>query len=524
MINVASIASAVTRNDVSRQLDSVDAFEIQGLSQIVLSTPYSLKTLANIYEQSNILPQCIEAMVTNVAKYGFRVVPVDPQTEMDQRELETLTSFIHSANTEESLTTVHSGMVRDYEKYGYGFLEIIRDRSGRVSLLRRLRSYNVRLIKKDEEPFPVDVEILRGGKRRKVREYRRFRRYLQVVNEKKVFFKEFGDPRQMDYRTGEFATNEKPVPPEYLATEVLHRKQESEDDYGVPRWISQLPSIFGSREAEEVNLRYFEDNTVPPMILTVAGGRLTRESFLQLQKLLQARGVGKDRQNQIILIEAIPESSGIDDKGSVSLKIDKLADVRPSDGLFKDYDQANIAKVRSSFRLPPVAIGLSENVTYASANVSAYISESQVFLPERNAHDEFLNKRLINHPAGLNFKTVRLESRGPTVTNPDQVVSTLTAVNVMGGVTPRSAIDIINETMQLSLPQYPERGEEEYEEWMDTPMPIAQRMVMAEAKTQQTGEGESTHDMQGAKDQEIKDREKDGKTGVDQTAVEHGKE
>lgn len=520
---VSAIPITVSRNDTSRQIeDTTDPFQVEGLSAITLAPPYSLTTIARTYEQSNVLPQCVEAMVTNIAKYGFRVVPLHKDVEMSPKELETLNSFISSANSEQSLTTVHSKVVKDYEKYGYGFYEVIRDMKGRVSLLRQLPAYQTRLLKKGTTAFPITVEVVRGGRRSKVKEMRRFRRFLQVVGASKVFFKEFGDPRVMDCRTGDYESAETQVPTEYRATEVLHRRQDSEDDYGVPRWISQLPSIFGSREAEEVNLRYFEDNTVPPMILSVAGGRLTRESFAQLQRLLQQKGVGKDRQNQIILIEAIPESSGIDDKGSVSLKIDKLADVRPSDGLFKEYDQSNMSKVRSSFRLPPVAIGMAEDMTYASANVSAYISESQVYLPERTSHDEFLNKMLVNHPAGLDFQTVKLESRGPTVTNPDQVIRTLTAVNVMGGVTPRSAIDIVNETMQLSLPQYPALGEEGYEEWMDMPMPIAQRMAMT--TTQQTGRGKTTHEMQNLKDQDIKDREKDGATGMDQTAVEHGQE
>jgi len=513
------IEGKAARNDTSRQVRPEDTFQDAVIAEKVLQTPYPMDVLATIREQSNILPQCIEAMVTNIAKYGFRIAPIAEGATIDSDEEELLKSFCASANTEESLSTVHSSTVDDYEHYGFGFYEVIRNQKGEVSLIKNLPSFNTRLTKKDETLVTVRKDVYRGGKRSTVIERRRFRKYVQVIGTTKVYFKEMGDPRDMDYRTGEYARQGR-IAAKNRATEVMHRRQRSEDGYGVPRWIAQLPSIFGSREAEEVNLRYFEDNTVPPMMISVAGGRLTRESYEKLNKLLAAKGVGKDRQNQIILVEAIPESSGLEEKGSISLKVDKLTDARQSDGLFSDYDDANIAKIRSSFRLPPVAVGMSENTTFASAQVSAYISETQVYLPERMGHDEFLNKNLVNHPNGLNLKTCKLESKGPTVTNPDQIVRTLTAVNVMGGVTPRSSIDMVNETLQLSLPQYPEPNTEGWEEWMDMPMPLSQKVMGA---TQQTGEGDDP-DMQGSKDTDIKDREKDGETGVGEEAVEHGKE
>ena len=284
--------------------------------------------------------------------------------------------------------------------------------------------------------------------------------------------------------------------------------------------VCQLPSVLGSREAEAVNLRYFEDNTVPPMIMTVAGGRLTRSSFHELKQLLERQGVGRERQNKILLLEAVPEITDLEGKGTVQLKIEKLTDTRPSDGLFKEYDDANMAKVRSSFRLPPVVLGQSQDVTFATANVSAYLAETQVFQPERGGHDEFLNKRFVNHPLGLNLKTVKLVSKGPSITNPEEVVKSMTALNVMGGITPRKAIDMANESLLLSIPQYPEKDEEGYEEWMDVPISIGQRMVIA--ATQQTGEGDKTQDGQKVKDNETKKREKEGNVAPE--GVENGKQ
>lgn len=523
-VHVIRYGKTSKRNDVSRQSEDLDDFStIPSLASTVIAPPYEMQTIATVFERSNILRQCIEAYVTNICKFGLRVIPITENTKIDEKEKEVLESFIQSANTEESLVTVKSKEVYDFEKYGYGYFEVVRNARKVPTLLRHVKSYTMRICSRDEELIPVTVEVARGGSRSSVTEYRRFRKYVQSVSGRQTYFKEFGDPRDMDYRDGRYASRDTPVPKDFLATEILHEKQYSEDAYGIPRWISQMPSILGSRESEEVNLRYFEDNTIPPIMMTVAGGRLTRQSFQNLNKLLTEQGIGRDRQNQIILIEAVPETVGLEDKGTVQIKIDKLTDARPSDGLFKDYDSSNIDKVRSAFRIPSVVIGRADQVNFATASTSLYIAETQVFEPERAVHDEFLNKRFVNHPKGLNLKTVCLQSRGPRVTNPDQVIKTLTAVNVMGGLTPRTAIDLVNETMQLSIPKLPEKGAEGWEEWMDMPISLSQRMAIV-TDTQQTGQGDSTHSGQAGKTGKIKSTEATGATGVDSLAVQNGQQ
>ena len=534
-LNITPIGiGPVKRADVSRQLENQDevwAVDTQG-GQFVITTPYAMRNLQLALDISNVLRQCIESYVVNIASYGYRVVPRHENEDMDPKERAKLQSYIEYANPEESLSTVMRKEIFDYEHFGFGYLEIVRNKKGSIGLIKQVKAHNTRIAKGNDEMIPVTVEINRGGSTRAtVVERRRFRKYIQQFGTAKndtvktdgrgyakIWFKEFGDPRRMSYITGQYESDlpeGQTIPNEELATEIIHDRQYSEDSYGVPRWISQLPNIVGSREAEEVNMRYFEDNTVPPALLTVSGGRLTRDSFSQLKTILESEGLGKHRQHKILLIEAVPETAGIDEKGQVKVQLDKLSDSRQSDGLFKDYDEGNMAKVRSAFRLPPALIGLSQDVTFATANVSVFIAETQVFLPERRKHDDLLNKMVVHHPKGLNLKTVKLESRGPQVTNPEQLVKALTALNVMGGLTPRASIDAINEVMDWSLQNYPEEGEEGWEEWMDQPIQLSVRAPRA-------GEnGDETQAESSGKNNEINDAE-GGETG--QTRPEHGQE
>jgi PBSX family phage portal protein len=466
---------SVKRADTStsRQIAFTDEFlGLSGLggANIIIPTPYNVGRLFELIDQSNIIRQCIEAYVTNTVLTGWETAPTLRGRKENVNEQNELQSFIDHANSEESLSAVMKKVIDNREAVGFGFLEIIRDLTDTPALLRWAPSLYTRLCIKHPTEVPVDYDIPRGLRTITVTEYRRFRRFIQIVNGQQRWFREFGDPRKMDYRNGYFE-GESGYEAGYPATEILHFKNPSNEAYGVPRWISQLPSIIGSREAEEVNMRYFQDNTVPPMLLTVGGGRLTAGSYEQLTNTLNNDGIGKDRQHRIMLLEAIGEGDSMDGKGTpVTLRVDKLTDARQSDGLFKEYDQANQAKVRSSFRLPPISVGASQDVNFATANVSAFVAESQVFAPARSEIDEVFNKQIVNGRRGLGLRTTKLVSRTPSITSPEMLIKTLTALNVMGAVTPRQAQKAANTVLQMELEPYPQKGEEGYEEWMDKPI------------------------------------------------------
>ena len=510
---VLAFSTTRHRADISRQTD-LDYSNSALAGKAPITPPYDPQAVLGVFDKSNMLRQCVAAYVTNIGMVGWEIVQASADTPIDEDERTELQSFIDSPNSDETLTAVHAHIVEDYEKLGYSYLEIIRDRVRRPSILRWSRASTIGVCPRDATTIPVQYDVVRGKRTSMVTELKTFRRYVQVAGGKLTYFKEFGDPRKMNFETGDFETKEYRVPADKEATELIHFRQSSEDVYGTPRWISQLPSILGSREAEEVNLRYFEDNMVPSMLISIAGGRLTGDSFREMKRLLTAQGLGKDKQNQIVLLEAVPEKESLDDKASVSLKVDKLTDARPTDGLFKDYDEANQAKTRSSFRLPPIAVGLSQDVTFATANVSAFVAETQVYVPQRSYFDETYNKRFVNHSAGLNLKTVKLRSKSPVITNPETLIKSLTALNVMGAITPRIALDAANKILQIDLPPYPKKGEPEYEDWMDRPI------IFSTGKSGNTGidpaGSGNTHDSQAQKDEAMKALEAEGDVSFQQ--------
>jgi len=431
--------------------------------------PYSLMRLPN---QNNTLKQCIEAMVTNVEGFGYRLEYIGDGGQEDSLEAEAeklrLENFLDYPNEDSSLTEIREKLRRDLETFGYAFLEVTRDSLRRVNTIYHLPAHTVRLTKRDEEPVELEIDLPRHGleetKKQKRRKY--FRRFMQVVGSKKIYFKEFSDPRVIDYRTG----IESKVALEDSANEVIHLSLHNAGEiYGLPRWINQIPSVMGSRESELTNLQYFKDNAIPAMAVMVSGGYLTQETLDSITQHFEAVR-GREAQNRVLLIEAQADESDADEDGRLPVpRIDMkpLNDARQKDGLFQQYEENNAVKIRSSFRIPPIFLGRSDDYTRATADTSLVVAESQVFGPERKKVDDIMNLKLL---ASYEPKYWKFRSLPPKITGAEDIMAALRDLNTMGAVTPNIAIGMANELFDLEIELVPD-------DWGNYPFQLVEKLV-----------------------------------------------
>lgn len=480
--NVYATVLKRAESNTSRQRTYEDAFAILGQTGSAhlwpLTPPFDPKYLFDLIEMSNTLKQSIQAFVDNTVGTGWEPGELVRGRAIRDNEQATLESFVSDANSDESLDSVMEKTIRDRESVGYGFIEIIRDANGDVGMLRHAPSLFTRMCPLHPQEIKVTYDVPRGGRVMPVTEYKRFRRFVQQVGATFVYFKEYGDPRSMDRQTGAYK-GEAGFVAGREATEIWHWGLPSNEPYGRPRWISQLPNVIGVRESEEGNMRYFEDNTVPPVMVTVSGGRLTAESARAVHGLLERSGA--DKQNRMILVEAVGEAADVGDtSGSIKIGVEKLTDARQGDALFEKYDNNTMRKLLSSWRMTPAAIGRSDASNEKALSAELQIMETTVFAPERNKIDEKLNKGIVNSRYGMRLLSTKLVSRTPAISSPDQFIRALTALNVMGAVTPRSAQQAANKALQIEVQEYPAKGEDGYEDWMDQPI------IMVRNRTQGT--------------------------------------
>lgn len=353
-------------------------------SNNLLKPPFDPNKMYKIVEDSQILPQCIDAMVQNIHGYGFDFSydgenEEDKITDEEKKERKDAKLFLKKVNENQSFVSLCCEVREDIETIGYSFVEIIRNRKGEVALLYRVDPRIMRLQAIQEEAQPATTLLIRNGKPIEIPVSKHFRRYALLRGKERRkskirWFKEFGDPRKMDRYTGAYEKEEDfgkngGNESEYLASEILHFKL-GNDTYGIPRWSGQVLVTLGMQASEFVNYDLFSNQVVPPLAFMVSGGTLTKESVRDITNvLIQKRGIHNF--NKVLIIET-RDQGNVSDKDSAKVEVKELSQARKEDAMFTEYTEKGKSKVRSAFKLPPMLLGLAE-----SYSKSCYSADTQ---------------------------------------------------------------------------------------------------------------------------------------------------
>jgi PBSX family phage portal protein len=437
--------------------DGVYGSQTAGLT--TMAPTYSPLALMRLPNENSILRQCIDAYVINIESYGSRLEYIGADEEQESVEAKAeharLTGLLNQPNEEYSLIELRQRVRRDIETFGCGYIEVGRDKNSNIAMMYHALAHTIRITHRERDATPVKVWMERDGKLRQLILKRRFRRYVQIMNGERVFFKEFGDPRPIDPTTGEVNAN---LSLEDQATELYHIPLYSSGEvYGLPRWINQLPNILGTRESELTNLQFFRDNAIPAMAVLVSGGMLTEAAIENIENHITS-SKGREGMNRLLVIEASGDEEAASDKGQIPaprVDLKPLSDARQKDGTFQEYETNAQTKIRSSFRLPPLFLGRTEDMTYATASASLSVAEAQVFGPERNKIDEIFNGQFLTID-GKPPQYWRLRSNPPRISNPEDVVAAIENMNAVGAMTPNIAIGLANEMFDLAIPMIEE--------------------------------------------------------------------
>lgn len=445
-----------------------------------LPPPYPPVALAKVPNQNNVLLQCIQAMVTNCELFGHTLIFQGEDSEKKNPEALTeeqrIKNLLDMPDGKQSLRAIRRKLRVDLEHLGYWFMEVGRDQADEVAWFTHMPADTVRICSLDPELVAVTRWVKRGEDDwLPIEVEEQFRRYVQIAGTRRRYFKEFGDPRVISAKTGLVEAKEGEIPEDEIATEVIHHGLYSPGDvYGKPRWINNMLSALGSREAELVNLQFFRDNAIPALAILVSGGELTAETMESLNGHFAE--TGKDMINRVLIIEAKgnPDDAGGLDSAppSPSLSLQPLAGDRQDDALFASYDEANQQKLRSSFRLPPIFIGRSEDYTRATAEASLQMGENQVFGPERQDFDDIINTKLLLVD-GKPPKFWKMRSNVAKLSDPEGIMNALNTLNSIGAVSTNMGIQQFNDLFGMNIPKIED-------DWADLPFAIVTRMVDAQ--------------------------------------------
>lgn len=407
----------------------------------IIEPPYLPRTLEALCQQNNTLNVCVAAIVTNVHGTGFDIKAKD-EKDADDPKIAEITAFFEETYPGESFRDLRRQLGKDLERVGHCYIEVIRRLTGEIAFLRRLDPKMMRLVKKGE-PRRSSVKTLRNGKVVETEMMMRWRRYVQTLNGTQLlYFKEYGCPDPMNSTTGQWGA----ATASEAASEVIYmtRDDDALTPYGVPAWLAQIPSVLGSRKAEELNLTFFDHGGVPPMMVFVNGGSLTPAAANALRQHLNG-----GNKHTIPVIETVSTGGSIESPSAVKVTIERFGSERQDDSMFENYDERCEKRVRRAWRLPPLFIGATDDYNFASAYASYLVAEAQVFAPERQEFDERINRTIMREldPEGK-FMFV---SRPINIKDVDKQLNAL-KLAIEGQTIGRSQlIDVINSMTALGL-------------------------------------------------------------------------
>jgi PBSX family phage portal protein len=481
----ALVAGDRIADRVSQTDDGVDAlFGAAG----AIGPPYDPEVLYHLVEHSNALRQNIDAYATNIDGFGHRFEPAfdldaddtdarvadalaletaaglhaeandEPTAEavaarraeltrLARKERARLDAFFDSCCPDYSFVELRRRTRQDLETTGNAWWEVLRNTRGEIARLIYVPSHTVRLLPLDAEPVEVTEHVrVSSVTTETVRNRRRMRRFVQVLGGTTVYFKALGDPRIISRTTGtvfaDLGALRRADHNDGPATELMHFAIHwPRSAYGVPRWVGALLAVMGSRQMEEVNYLYFENKSVPPLALLVSGGRLTESAVPRIERFIEENLKGKNAFHRILILEA--DGGAGDSKASIELR--PLTSAQQQDALFQDYDERNIDKVGSAFRLPRLLRGDTRDFNRATADAALRFAEDQVFQPERDEFDYQMNRRLLPE-MGIRFW--RFRSQTPATRDPERMSVMVEKLVRVGVLTPEEgrvlAGDIFN--------------------------------------------------------------------------------
>jgi len=412
---------------------------------VFVTPPFEPRGLMRLVQHNNILSQCVDAMEVNIDGTGFNFVPGEGVANMDAGEAEKLTEFFTEPYPGKSMIQLRRSLRRDLESIGWGFLEVLRTADGKVAVLRNIPAWTVRYVRLDNA-VSVQKTIQRNGESIQINLQERERRFGQKIGPAVVYFREFGTSRQLSKTNGKWEDPGNPVAMEDRASELIAFQVNPDvySPYGVPRWINQLPSVLGSRKAEESNLEFFDSGGIPPAIIFVQGGTLAPKVSEQLRTYLSGQSTNR---NRAVVVEAQASGGNLDGPpGNVQVRVERFGAERANDALFMGYDQRTEDHVRTGFRLPPLFLGKAADYNFATAKVAYMVAESQVFQPERTEFDEVMNKTVV---AELGAKTAILKSMPITLTDVQVQLEGATLVQAM--VNGETLVEAVNDVTGLKL-------------------------------------------------------------------------
>lgn len=442
--------------------------------------------LAEAIGNSAIQP-CIEAYQTNIA-YPDRFIKAKSKLNTKENDIEKtrLENLILVPNPVQTFQDILENCVYDACATGVYYLEVVRNIKNEIIRYYHIPAGQVTKVKVNDEK-PVLVTYKNYGANDQILEAkikRDFDFYIIKKGNKQRFCKTFTDPRCISSKDGKIISDVSVgltlADFNKSATEII----EVADYYGfedmiVPPWMSQISFVKGLRKAQAVNLDFFENNGIPAMIVTVAGGSIDEEYIGKLKNVFEGQK-GIKANTRVVVLEAQSSLRG-NQSGMATgvnqpnINLHDLMASRNNDLVFKEFLDVARQSIQSSFRITDIIVGRNTDYTQSTAETAFLVCESQVFEPYRKKLDNVFNTKVFQDIDGLPPKDWKMVSSPPQIILSIKQKQSLEALTKGGATTPNMTIEASNDIYGTNTPKI--EGA-----WADYPQEILKAFATESAK------------------------------------------
>jgi capsid portal protein len=429
---------------------------------------YSYENLALVPETDDVVYSNIRAIVQNVTGFGFRF----EQYEGDEKAFEAQKAMIEGLFNKpnenyESFVVISKLISIDRETFGTGYMEVRRDLDKVIKRIYHSPAFRIRARKDRVVEGEIKVErrgyVLLSGKAGDTKPI--------------MYFKNFGDERDMNMKTGEYGK----VDGALRASELIEFKHYNTKTayYGIPQYISTESAVIGNNYAATTNNNRFKNNCVPDQLIIVNNGSIV-SGKKELNSYFKDEFKGSENAGKSLLIEVEGYDKDAIKDGLEKATVQVVPLNKWNDSDFSKFQERNDLRIRRTFRLSKIILGETDDVNRASATAAKEVAEEQVFNPIRIEMDEIINQTIVadilnrNNVSGTPavwFSFVKM-----SIDDSDLRIKRAETMNGTG-------VGTINEIREeLGLPAFGEDSDPIY----NTPIRGLQMMMVAEALSEGT--------------------------------------
>lgn len=339
----------------------------------LIPPPYPPKALLTLYESNSIFFRCVNQLAIDVAGLGSSF-NLRENAKENKVELKRLKEFAEHKNSDDDrLRNIFKKLLIDWGSLGYCGLEIARNRKGDIGNL-----------------FHVPAHTIKVHKSKK--------KYCQVRNNKKMWFKKFGEEGNISAKTGKEFTgrgNRKDRANEMIFYKNYYPKS---DYYGVSNIISAIGDIIGLIGLRDYNLAFFENYGIPSALIVLEGD-WDDDAPETIQDFLNKEVKGAANAHRTLVIAQPDKCKFTYQKLGIEVK----------ESSFKLYEKTRREDILIAYSMPAQRIGVTPTVGKLGGNVAA--EQTKIYVqgvvePLQLDLEEIINEILQSEIYEFKFKDI----------------------------------------------------------------------------------------------------------------------